>query len=106
MPASIDRLGDALSGRYAIQREIGAGGMAVVYLAEDLKHRRSVAIKVLGNARTKGSHPRWIALRSTDIVSSPASRAACPPVETDSPPNATAPELTPAARGSPRRIRI
>jgi hypothetical protein len=46
MPAT-DRLAQALSGRYLIEREIGAGGMALVYLAEDLKHRRSVAIKVL-----------------------------------------------------------
>ena len=41
------RLSEALSGRYAIDREIGAGGMALVYLAEDVKHRRQVAIKVL-----------------------------------------------------------
>jgi len=37
----------ALAGRYAVERELGAGGMAHVYLAEDLKHRRQVAIKVL-----------------------------------------------------------
>jgi non-specific serine/threonine protein kinase len=47
MTASGTRLSDALAGRYAIQREIGAGGMARVYLAEDVKHRREVAIKVL-----------------------------------------------------------
>jgi serine/threonine-protein kinase len=41
------RLGDALAGRYAIERELGRGGMATVYLADDLKHRRKVAIKVL-----------------------------------------------------------
>jgi serine/threonine protein kinase/tetratricopeptide (TPR) repeat protein len=41
------RLGTALAGRYAIQREIGRGGMATVYLADDLKHGRQVAIKVL-----------------------------------------------------------
>jgi len=41
------RLGNALAGRYTIQREIGRGGMATVYLADDLKHRRQVAIKVL-----------------------------------------------------------
>jgi eukaryotic-like serine/threonine-protein kinase len=40
-------LRDALADRYAIEREIGAGGMATVYLAEDLKHRRRVALKVL-----------------------------------------------------------
>ena len=43
----LDRLGTALAGRYAIEREIGHGGMATVYLADDLKHRRKVAIKVL-----------------------------------------------------------
>ncbi len=47
MPQSTARLTEALSGRYVIEREIGAGGMALVYLAEDVKHRRSVAIKVL-----------------------------------------------------------
>jgi serine/threonine-protein kinase len=36
-----------LAGRYVIQREIGRGGMATVYLAEEVKHRRPVAIKVL-----------------------------------------------------------
>jgi serine/threonine-protein kinase len=41
------RLKDALADRYAIQEELGAGGMATVYLAEDLKHHRKVALKVL-----------------------------------------------------------
>jgi len=41
------RLRAALEGRYQIVRELGAGGMATVYLAEDLKHHRPVAIKVL-----------------------------------------------------------
>jgi serine/threonine-protein kinase len=40
------RLSAALADRYAIQGELGAGGMATVYLAHDLKHDRSVAIKV------------------------------------------------------------
>ncbi len=43
----IDRLNAALEDRYRIERELGAGGMATVYLAEDLKHDRQVAIKVL-----------------------------------------------------------
>ncbi len=43
----IDRLAAALSDRYLIERELGAGGMATVYLAEDLKHHRKVALKVL-----------------------------------------------------------
>jgi len=41
------RLASALEGRYRIERELGAGGMATVYLAEDLRHQRQVAIKVL-----------------------------------------------------------
>ncbi len=41
------RLREALAGRYVIMREIGRGGMATVCLAEDLKHRRKVAVKVL-----------------------------------------------------------
>ncbi len=42
-----DRLATALADRYGIQRELGRGGMATVYLARDLKHDRSVALKVL-----------------------------------------------------------
>ena len=41
------RLGGALADRYRIERELGQGGMATVYLAEDLRHHRRVAIKVL-----------------------------------------------------------
>ena len=41
------RLSAGLAGRYRIERELGAGGMATVYLAEDVKHGRPVAIKVL-----------------------------------------------------------
>ncbi len=37
----------ALAGRYAIERELGSGGMATVYLARDLKHERQIAVKVL-----------------------------------------------------------
>ena len=47
MTDAFDRLKTALSDRYAIQEELGAGGMATVYLAEDLKNRRQVAVKVL-----------------------------------------------------------
>jgi serine/threonine-protein kinase len=44
---ALDRLTAALADRYTIERELGAGGMATVYLAEDLRHHRQVALKVL-----------------------------------------------------------
>jgi len=47
MTDTISRLTSALSDRYRVDRELGAGGMATVYLAHDLKHDRDVAIKVL-----------------------------------------------------------
>jgi eukaryotic-like serine/threonine-protein kinase len=43
----LTRLGDALQTRYRLDKEVGAGGMATVYLAHDLRHDRDVAIKVL-----------------------------------------------------------
>jgi tetratricopeptide (TPR) repeat protein/tRNA A-37 threonylcarbamoyl transferase component Bud32 len=45
--AHLDRLKAALSDRYRIEREIGRGGMATVYLAHDIRHERDVAVKVL-----------------------------------------------------------
>ena len=47
MPDPIARSNAALEGRYAVGRELGEGGMAMVYLANDLKHERKVALKVL-----------------------------------------------------------
>ena len=47
MPDPVTRLNAALEGRYRIERELGEGGMATVYLADDLKHNRKVALKVL-----------------------------------------------------------
>jgi len=47
MPDPITRLNDALTGRYRVERRAGEGGMAVVYLAADLRHERRVALKVL-----------------------------------------------------------
>ena len=47
MPDIPNRLAEALADRYRLERELGQGGMATVYLAEDLKHRRKVAVKVL-----------------------------------------------------------
>jgi serine/threonine-protein kinase len=53
-----DRLQKALEGSYLLDREIGAGGMATVYLARDLKHDRSVAVKVV--------HPELAAVLGPD----------------------------------------
>src|SRR5450759_5245215 len=44
---AVAQLNSALTGRYEVEREIGAGGMATVYLARDLRHDRRVALKVL-----------------------------------------------------------
>jgi len=42
-----ERLNEALANRYRIERELGQGGMAKVFLARDLKYERAVAVKVL-----------------------------------------------------------
>jgi serine/threonine-protein kinase len=47
LPDPVDRLTSALADRYQIERELGAGGMATVYLARDIRHDRKVALKVL-----------------------------------------------------------
>jgi len=47
MMDSLDRLRAALSDRYTVERELGRGGTATVYLATDLRHDRPVALKVL-----------------------------------------------------------
>src|SRR5512140_1687928 len=62
MPASpttsADKLRDSLAGTYTIDRELGRGGMATVFLAQDTKHERVVAVKVL--------HPDLAASLGTD----------------------------------------
>ncbi len=47
MTETLSRLTTALADRYTIERELGHGGMAIVYLAHDLKHDRQVAVKVV-----------------------------------------------------------
>ena len=67
MPETFDRLKAALADRYRLKRELGAGGMATVYLAEDLKHHRQVAIKVLKPELAAALGPQRF-LREIDIV--------------------------------------
>jgi serine/threonine protein kinase/Tol biopolymer transport system component len=68
-----DRLSNALLGRYRIERELGAGGMATVYLAEDLKHDRKVAIKVLKPelAAVLGAERFVVEIKTTAAMSHP-----------------------------------
>ena len=47
MTTQFDRVAAALADHFRLDRELGQGGMATVYLAEDLKHHRKVAVKVL-----------------------------------------------------------
>ncbi len=53
MTDPVARLNAALEGRYAIERELGEGGMATVYLAEDLKHERKVGAYQLAMGHTE-----------------------------------------------------
>ena len=57
MSDPVSRLNAALEGRYAIERELGEGGMATVYLADDLKHERKVALRTLDNHRATHGGP-------------------------------------------------
>ncbi len=57
---TLDRLKKSFADHYSIEREIDRGGMAVVYLAEDLKHHRKVAIKVLLPALARDCRQRTL----------------------------------------------
>ena len=61
MTDSLDRLRDALAGRYTVDREIGRGGAATVFVGTDLRHERAVAIKVLRPELTAlAGHARFL----------------------------------------------
>ncbi len=65
MPDTFERLKAALADRYAIEHELGSGGMATVYLAEDLKHERQVAVKVLRPELAAALGPELLLLEIT-----------------------------------------
>jgi serine/threonine protein kinase/Flp pilus assembly protein TadD len=65
----LEHVARALTGRYSIERELGRGGMATVYLAEDVKHGRKVAIKVL-HPQVKGAQSAERFLREIKISAS------------------------------------
>ena len=77
------RLVDALAGRYTIERQLGEGGMATVYLANDVKHGRKVAIKVLKpelSAILGGEHEPGLRGQSFLFVGSPAMKSGGAPI--------------------------
>jgi formylglycine-generating enzyme required for sulfatase activity/tRNA A-37 threonylcarbamoyl transferase component Bud32 len=67
------RIQGALADRYTIERQIGSGGMATVYLAEDVKHQRKVAVKVLRPelAEAVGSDRFLLEIRTTAQLNHP-----------------------------------
>ena len=73
MSDAVARLSAALEGRYTVERELGEGGMATVYLADDLKHERKVALKVLKPelAAVVGAERFLVEIKTTANLSHP-----------------------------------
>ena len=69
MPDQLARLTAALADCYVVQRELGSGGMATVYIAQDLKHNRQVAVKVLRPELAQALGPERF-LQEVEIVAS------------------------------------
>jgi serine/threonine protein kinase len=63
-----DQLQADLADRYVIERELGRGGMATVYLARDLKHDRSVALKVLHPELAQTLGPEGVVMNLVEWV--------------------------------------
>ena len=78
MPQQIERLTGTLADRYRVEAELGQGGMATVYLAEDLRHKRKVALKVLKPelAAVLGAERFVQEITTTAASSTPAPRTA------------------------------
>ena len=73
MSNAVPRLAAALATRYRLEREIGQGGMATVYLARDLRHERNVAVKVLKPelAAVLGAERFVVEIRTTAALQHP-----------------------------------
>ena len=102
-----ERLQAALAGRYDVERELGAGGMATVYLAQDLKHDRKVAIKVLRPelAAVIGAERFLREISTIAHCSTRTSSASSTRVKCRAPPTMSCPSWTvsPCGTGSPGR---
>ncbi len=79
MSEAVTRLNAALEGRYEIERRLGEGGMATVYLAKDLKHNRNVALKVLKPelAAVVGAERFLAEIKTTDNLHKVSPRRPC-----------------------------
>ena len=74
----LDQLRAALADRYVLERELGRGGMATVYLAHDLKHDRQVALKVLHPELAARARARAIPARDPHGRAGSSIRTSCP----------------------------
>ena len=77
MTYSVAQLATALADRYRIERELGAGGMATVYLAHDLRHDRQVALKVLRPELARRARRRAVPRRDQDSPPTCSIRTSC-----------------------------
>ena len=95
----LPRLAAALADRYRIERELGQGGMATVYLADDLKHEREVALKVLRPELAAVARRRAVP-RARSRPPPASSTPTSSPSSTPAPPTASSTTSCPTSRGS------